>query len=84
MTENRVDPAQPKASRSVTIDDGLQKPGDVIINQLLLNTVSSDVALDLKPYMMEFHLYVKMPTAYSPFQIIWCSLFKCFFNFTNN
>lgn len=47
---------EPKA-RKALVDDGLQKPGDVIINQLLLNTASSDVSLDLKPYMMEFHLY---------------------------
>lgn len=45
-----------KPTRQV-VDDGLQKPGDVIVNQLLLNSVSSDIALDLKPYMMEFHLY---------------------------
>lgn len=57
MVEEATKPEQPKASRAVTIDDGLQKPGDVIINQLLLNTVSSDFSLDLKPYMMEFHLY---------------------------
>jgi hypothetical protein len=57
MAEEATKPEQPKATRAVTIDDGLQKPGDVIINQLLLNTVSSDFSLDLKPYMMEFHLY---------------------------
>ena len=50
-------PAEEKKPTRQTVDDGLQKPGDVIVNQLLLNSVSSDVALDLKPYMMEFHLY---------------------------
>lgn len=57
MAEEATKQEQPKANRIATIDNGLQKPGDVIINQLLLNVVSSDVSLDLKPYMMEFHLY---------------------------
>jgi hypothetical protein len=57
MAEEATKQEQPKAKRAATIDDGLQKPGDVIINQLLLNTVSSEFSLDLKPYMMEFHLY---------------------------
>jgi len=57
MAEEATKQEQPKAKRAATIDDGLQKPGDVIINQLLLNTVSSEFSLDLKPYMMELHLY---------------------------
>jgi hypothetical protein len=43
--------------RSNTLDTGLNSPGDVIINQLLLNTIASDTPLDLKPFMMEFHLH---------------------------
>lgn len=38
-------------------DSGLSKPGDVVINSLLLNTIASDTALDLKPFMVEINLY---------------------------
>ena len=49
--------AEQTTQRSNTLDTGMNKPGDVIINQLLLNTISSDTPLDLKPFLMEFHLY---------------------------
>jgi hypothetical protein len=55
--QTKVDPAKDLAQRRTKIDDGLTKPGDVIINQLLLNTISSDTPLDLKPFMVEFHLF---------------------------
>lgn len=35
---------------------GLQKPGDVIIDQIFLNTVTG-VALDLKPFFVELNIY---------------------------
>ena len=35
---------------------GLQKPGDVIIDELFINTVTG-VALDLKPFFVELNLY---------------------------
>jgi len=56
MAEEAPKQQDPKPQRQ-TIDDGLHKPGDVLINQLLLTAVSSELPLDLKPYMMEFHLY---------------------------
>lgn len=49
--------AQESTQRSNTLDTGMNKPGDVIINQLLLNTISSDTPVDLKPFLMEFHLH---------------------------
>jgi len=49
--------AEQTTQRSNTLDTGMNKPGDVVINQLLLNTISSDTPLDLKPFLMEFHLY---------------------------
>lgn len=49
--------AEELTQRSNTLDTGLTKPGDVIINQLLLNTISSDTPLDLKPFLMELHIH---------------------------
>lgn len=58
MAENATEqPKENPAQRPTKVDDGLTKPGDVIINTLLLNTISSDTPLDLKPFMMEINLY---------------------------
>lgn len=58
MAENSTTPpATDTPPRSNALDTGLNAPGDVIINQLLLNTIASDTPLDLKPFLMELHIH---------------------------
>lgn len=50
-------PTESAASNSAQqISSGMQKPGDVIIDQIFLHTVTG-VAIDLKPFFMEINLY---------------------------
>jgi hypothetical protein len=46
-----------KTDTTPTSDIGLQKPGDVLINKLVLNTVSDQSNVDLRPFFMELHLF---------------------------
>lgn len=57
MAETRVDPTQSTPAPPKAISDAITKPGDVIITSLNLHVVSSEDALDLKPFMMEINLY---------------------------
>ncbi len=57
MAEPQPPSAENTTQRSDTLSAGINKPGDVIINQLLLSTIADDAPLDLKPFLMEFHIY---------------------------
>jgi len=46
-------PSQPQSS------SGMHKPGDIIIDEIILNTVTG-VAIDLKPFFVEINLYEDM------------------------
>lgn len=56
LANSRLDPVQ-SSKPTEAISDKLFKPGDVIISSLELNVISSLDPLDLKPFMMEIHLY---------------------------
>ena len=57
MVEPTTGQEKSKPTPSNPISDAISKPGDVIITRLDLNVVSTEDALDLKPFLMEINLY---------------------------
>ncbi len=55
MVDTPSDTAATKPS-STTPSSGLQKPGDVIIDQIYLNSVAG-TSIDLKPFFIELHVF---------------------------